>query len=149
MFERINFNRLQFSCFIQSKCSSCDVTQENRFFQISALHLAAYERIIKKRKDKGKGENFFDNWSHDVYLGNKGIQALVLWLVEHESLLNAVLTFNESTVRCIILRIYYATHTSSFRPQVMEKVGKISTISRPSSTRTLRIPYYNTELNHI
>ena len=56
MFERINFNRLQFSCFIQSKCSSCDVTQENRFFQISALHLAAYVRIIKKEKTKGKGK---------------------------------------------------------------------------------------------
>ena len=49
----------------------------------------------------------------------------------------------------IILRIYYATHTSSFRPQVMEKVGKILTISRPSSTRTLSIPHSNTELNHI
>ena len=46
-------------------------------------------------------------------------------------------TFNESTVRCIILRIYYATHISSFRPQVMEKVGKILTISRASSMRTL------------
>ena len=57
MFERINFNRLQFSCFIQSKCSSCDVTQENRFFQISALHfLAACARIIKKEKTKGKGK---------------------------------------------------------------------------------------------
>ena len=51
MFERIYFNRLQFSCFIQSKCSSCDVTQGNRFFQISALRLAAHVRIIK-----GKGK---------------------------------------------------------------------------------------------
>ena len=56
MFERIIFDRLQFSCFIQSKCSSCFVTQENRFFQISALHLAAYVRIIKKEKTKGKGK---------------------------------------------------------------------------------------------
>ena len=67
----------------------------------------AYVRIIKKEKTKGKGK------------------------------ISLISDQNESKVRCIIPRTYYATHISSFKPQVMEKVGKILTISRASSMRTL------------
>ena len=127
-----SFNYFSFHVLF-SKCSYCDVTQENRFLQISAFHLSAYVRIIKKEKYKGKGkislitDHMTFIWetkhtSHCALVGWKFAKnAAPLMKVQNDELYFG----------------FIMPHVSSFRPQIMEKIGKILTISRPSSTCTL------------